>query len=79
LMHVRDALATDSRVGELGLDVSHEDNEVVVRGAVSNAARKEALLPVAREVLEQYGCALVVRDETEIPAAGAPDRDPEQL
>jgi hypothetical protein len=79
LMHVRDALATDSRVGELGLDVSHEHDEVVVRGAVSNPARKEALLPVAREVLEQYGCALVVRDETEIPAAGAPDRDPEQL
>jgi hypothetical protein len=79
LMHVRDALATDSRVGELGLDVSHEHDEVVVRGAVSNSARKEALLPVAREVLEQYGCALVVRDETKIPAAGAPDRDPEQL
>ena len=79
LTHLRDAFATDGRVGELGLDVTHEHDEVVVRGAVSNAARKEALVPVAREVLEQYGCALGVRDETEIPAAGAPDREPEQL
>ena len=79
LIHVRDAFATDARVGELGLDVTHEDDEVVVRGAITNAVRKEALVPVAREVLDQYGCALGVRDETEIPAAGAPDREPEQL
>jgi hypothetical protein len=79
LLHVRDALATDSRVGELGLDVTQDDDGVVVRGAISNAARKDALVPVAREVLEHYGCVLAVRDETEIPAAGAPDREPEQL
>jgi hypothetical protein len=79
MMHVRDALATDARVGELGLDVTHEDDQVVIRGAIGNAARKEALVPIAREVLAEYGCALGVRDETEIPAAGAPDREPEQL
>ena len=43
LLHVRDALATDSRVGELGLDVTQDADGVVVRGAISNAARKEAL------------------------------------
>ena len=79
LLHVRDALATDGRVGELGLDVTHEADVVVVRGAVSNAARKDALVALVREVLDQYECALGVRDETEIPAVGAPDREPEQL
>jgi len=79
LLHVRDVLATDGRVGELGLDVTSEDDVVVVRGAVSNAARKDALVALVREVLDQYECALSVRDETEIPAVGAPDREPEQL
>ena len=42
-------------------------------------ARKDALVALVREVLDHYECALGVRDETEIPAVGAPDRDPEQL
>jgi hypothetical protein len=79
LIHVRDALAIDGRVGELGLDVTCEDDAVVVRGAISTAARKEALVPVARAVLAEYECVLDVRDETEIPAADKPDREPEQL
>ena len=79
LLHVRDSLATDGRVGELGLDVSYEKDVVVVRGAISNSARKDALVPLVREVLDHYECALGVRDETEIPAVGAPDREPEQL
>jgi len=79
LMHVRDSLATDGRVGEFGLDVTHEDDQIVVRGAISTAARQDALVALVEEVLTQYGCALGVRDETEIPAAGAPDRQPEQL
>ena len=79
LLHVRDTLATDGRVGELGLDVACEEDIVVVRGAVRNPARKDALVPLVREVLDQYECALGVRDETEIPALGATDREPEQL
>jgi hypothetical protein len=79
LLHVRDALATDGRVGELGLEVTREEDVIVVRGAVSNGARKDALTSLVREVLDHYECALSVRDETEIPAAGAPDREPEQL
>jgi hypothetical protein len=77
--HVRDAFAADGRVSELGLDVTHEGDDLVVRGTITNAVRKKALVLVAREVLELYGCALGVRDETEIPAVGAPDREPEQL
>jgi hypothetical protein len=61
------------------LDVAYEEDMVVVRGAVSNPARKDALVPLVREVLDQYECALGVRDETEIPALGATDREPEQL
>ena len=79
LLHVHDELATDGRVGELGLDVTHEEDVIVVRGAVSNVARKDALTALVREVLDHYQCALSVRDETEIPAVGAPDREPEQL
>jgi hypothetical protein len=79
MLHVRDALATDGRVGELGLDVTHEEDVIVVRGAVSNPARKDALTSLVREVLDHYQCTLSVRDETEIPAVGAPDREPEQL
>jgi hypothetical protein len=79
LLHVHDALATDARVGELGLDVTYEDDEIVVRGAISTVARQEVLVVLVAEVLAQYGCAFGVRDETEIPAAGAPDRAPEQL
>jgi len=79
LIHIRDTLATDGRVGELGLDVTCEDEVVVVRGAVSAAARHEAVAGLVREVLDQYGCGLEVRDETELPAAEAPDREPEEL
>ena len=79
LIHIRDTLATDGRVGELGLDVSCEADVVVVRGAVSATARQDAVADLVREVLVQYGCELAVRDETQIPAAEAPDREPEEL
>ena len=79
LIHIRDTLATDGRVGELGLDVACEGQVVVVRGAVSATARQEAVAGLVREVLEQYGSGLDVRDETEVPAAEAPDREPEEL
>ena len=79
LIHIRDTLATDGRVGELGLDVSCEGDVVVVRGAVSASARQDAVAGLVREVLGQYGCVLPVRDETEIPASEAPERDPEEL
>jgi hypothetical protein len=85
LAHVRDALATDERVGELGLDVCSEPDpaggadEVVVRGAVSTAGRKAGVVPVVTEVLRQHGVALPVRDETTVPPAGVPEEEAEAL
>jgi hypothetical protein len=79
LIHVRDALATDGRVGELGLDVVSEGDVIVVRGAVSTAARQSAVCELVDEVLRQYGVVAIVRDETRVPGAAAPTRAPEQL
>lgn len=79
LMHVRDALVTDGRVGELGLDVDAEGDTIVVRGAISNEARRVGVVPVVIEVLERYGYRLAVRDDTHVPGSEAPDREPEAL
>lgn len=86
LAHVRDTLATDDRVSELGLVVTlepdqrdHRSEAVVVRGAVSTRARQDAVLTVTQEVLRQYDINLPARDETQVTTAGTPDREPEQL
>ena len=79
LIHVRDALATDGRVGELGLDVVSENGVIVVRGAVSTAARRGSVCELVSEVLRQYGVDADVRDETHVPEASAPTRAPERL
>lgn len=79
LVHVRDALATDARVGELGLDVTHVGDEVVVRGAITNSARRACVVTVAREVLHGHGYELHVRDETALSSTAAPTSVPEQL
>jgi hypothetical protein len=79
LLHVRDTLATDGRVGELGLEVQCEDDVVVVRGAISTEARRVGVHPLVVEVLREYECVLPVRDDTHVPSAAAPDREPEQL
>jgi hypothetical protein len=79
LLHVRDALATDARVGELGLDVSCDGDVVVVRGAVSTPRRQEGIVTVATEVLRELGCSLPVRDETSIPDGAPPETEPERL
>lgn len=79
VVHVRDALATDARVGELGLDVEHCDGAIVVRGAITNAARRAGVVPVAREVLLDHGYDLDVHDETALTSTDAPTTEPEQL
>jgi len=79
LVHVHDRLARDDRVGELGLDVVAEGDTgveiVVVRGSVSTDARKSGVVTVVREVLDAHDCSREVRDETEVPPAGAPPDD----
>jgi len=86
LIHARDALTTDPRVGELGLDVEEEvDSDVsggtvvVVRGTVSTDDRKSGVVPVVGELLQANGLDFPVRDETEVPEATVPDGDAEEL
>ena len=56
LAHARDALATDGRVGELGLEVVAIDGAmVVVRGAISTPSRQIEVVPVVVEVLAAHG------------------------
>jgi hypothetical protein len=79
LAHVRDTLATDGRVGELGLEVVIEADEVVVRGSVSTHTRQDSVEALATEVLRSYGCQHRVRDETHVTTAIAPVKEAEQL
>ena len=85
LVHARDALATDGRVGELGLEIDEEltaDEEatvVVVRGAVSTDARKAAVVAVVAEVLRANGVQREVRDETQVTDPRPPPDEPEEL
>ena len=79
VVHIRDALATDGRVGELGLDVAVVGGHVVVRGSVTTASRKEQILVVVQEQLAAHGCSPLVRDDTEVTAGMAPHAQPEAL
>src|SRR5947209_1190840 len=47
--HVRQALAADPRVSELGLEIEIGDSEVWVRGHVATDARRRAALDVVRD------------------------------
>lgn len=79
VVHVRDALATDGRVGELGLDVECDGATVVIRGAVSTPERQRWVVTVAQEVLREHGFEITVTDATHVPPSGGPDRGPERL
>jgi hypothetical protein len=87
LVHVREALATDGRVGELGLDLDDHPAEtglrhegvVVVRGVVSTVERKAGIVPLVLEVLAAHGLHHAVRDETEVARATVPDGGAEAL
>jgi osmotically-inducible protein OsmY len=69
---VSEALAADDRVGELGLAVAVEGDELTVRGTVSTPSRKAGVVAVAREVVDGLGADFGVRDETDVPPAAAP-------
>ena len=79
LIHVRDTLASDGRVGELGLDVEIDADTVVVSGPISTSARRDGVESVVLDVLQTYGCALGVRNDTYITETSAPVREPEEL
>jgi osmotically-inducible protein OsmY len=48
---VRDALAHDSRVGELGIKVRIVEHKVFVTGTVSTEQRREGITAVIHEIL----------------------------
>ena len=48
--HVREALAQDPRVGELGLNVEIIGETVVLRGTLTSPERREAASHIARAI-----------------------------
>lgn len=65
--HLRDALAQDPRVSELGLDVVVRGGALHVTGVVSTARRQAAVADVAAEVAPEW---TVVNDTTVVRYAG---------
>ena len=66
--HVREALATDPRVNELGLDVQVAGEEVVVTGAVMTESRRDAV----DRVVGDAAPGLRVRNQTTVAAYEEP-------
>ena len=60
--HLREALASDPRVSELGLDVLIRGGELHVVGTVSTEERRRAVGDVAREIAP----GATVRNETTV-------------
>ena len=79
IVHVRDALATDGRVGELGLEVVCDGSTVVVRGSVTTPERQRWVVAVTQEVLRVHGFDVPVADATHVPPMDGPHREPERL
>ncbi len=77
LTHIRDALATDGRVGELGLEVRclarDGYDEIVIGGAVSTAERKSHVVEVAAEMLAELEMDCVVVDDTVLTPVARPE------
>jgi osmotically-inducible protein OsmY len=64
VQRLRDALAGDPRVAEMGLDVRTVAGKVFVTGQVPTAERQAAVAAVAAEVLPEYE----VHNETVVTA-----------
>lgn len=70
--HVREALAQDPRIGELGVDVEVDEDEVVLRGGVTSAERRAAVAEVARDLAPDR----TIRNETTVDTFdGAPQEE----
>ncbi|MGH9233673.1 MAG: BON domain-containing protein [Acidimicrobiales bacterium] len=74
--HLRSGLATDSRVHELGLDVSVIGTTVVVRGAVSSVAQRDAVGMIASELAPG---AEIVNDVEVVPSRQPDSAEAEEL
>jgi len=60
--HVREALAQDARVGELGVDVEISGETVILSGTLTTPERREAAAAVVHDLLPDHQ----IRNETEI-------------
>jgi hypothetical protein len=71
--HVRERLASDPRVAELGVHVSVHGQRLFLDGVVHSPDHRDAIVAVAREVAPDYEiCADVAVTE---PADGAPEEE----
>jgi hypothetical protein len=66
IQRLRDALATDARVGEMGLEVRMVAGKVFLTGQVATAERRRAVGTVAAEVLPDYE----IHNETDVIEVG---------
>ena len=66
IQRVRDALAADERVAEMGVEVRIAAGKVFLTGQVPTGERREAVGVVAREVLPDYE----VHNETVVTELG---------
>jgi osmotically-inducible protein OsmY len=62
LAHLQEALATDPRTDELGIEALQSGHVVVLSGTVTTAQRRDAAAAVAREVLGD----LVIRNDVSV-------------
>lgn len=67
--HVRDALAHDARVADLGISVTVEPGTVRLSGEVATDERRDAAALVAGEIL----AGRQVRNEVTVSACDEPD------
>ena len=66
IQRLRDALATDERVAEMGVQVRMAAGKVFLTGQVATAERQQAVGMVATEVLPDYE----VHNETVVTVVG---------
>jgi hypothetical protein len=74
--HLRTGLATDGRLHELGLDVSVIGTTIVVRGAVSSLAQRDAVGTIASELAPG---AEIVNDVEVVPSRRPDSAEAEEL
>ncbi|MGE0306995.1 MAG: hypothetical protein AB7Q27_14675 [Acidimicrobiia bacterium] len=74
LLHVREALALDDRLAELGVRVIHAPTSdiICIRGTVGAAEQQRDILAVVCDELRNHGVTKSVRDETTVMVIGTP-------
>ena len=66
IQRLRDALATDHRVAEMGVEVQVTGDKVFLTGQVATEARQQAVGAVAAEVLPDYD----IHNQTSVTPVG---------